>query len=328
MSDQIALVTGASGHIGANLVRLLLTEGYQVKALVHVDQKALIGLEVATINCDLLDESGLIKAFDGVDTVFHCAARIAIYKPMEEGMLKVNIDGTRNVLKAAFKMGVKRVVHFSSIHALKAEPEEEVIDESRALVTESCQMLYDFSKAESERLVLKAVADGLDAVILNPTAVIGPYDFKPSLLGTFILGLSKGAIPALVKGGFNWVDVRDVAQGALAAARKGRRGERYLLAGHWKEIADLAQIVCGFQGRQAPQLLLPDWLARLGIPLIELLAMLRGKNPLFTRDSLTTLKHHRLISAQKASTELGFTARPLSLTIKDTLDWFKEEGYL
>jgi len=328
MSNHITLVTGASGHIGANLVRLLLAEGYQVKALIHIDQKALQGLEIETINCDLLDEAGLIKAFDGVDIVFHCAARIAIYKPMEDGMLKVNIEGTHNVLKAAFKVGIKRLVHFSSIHALSAEPEGEVIDERRPLVTESCKMLYDLSKAEAERLVAKAVADGLNAIIVNPTAVIGPYDFKPSLLGLFILSLSKGGIPALVKGGFNWVDVRDVARGALAAARKGRRGERYLLAGHWKAITDLAQVVCGFQGRRNPRLLLPDGLARMGIPLIELLAMLRGKNPLFTRDSLRTLKHHRLITAQKAFAELGFTARPFSLTIKDTLDWFKKEGYL
>jgi dihydroflavonol-4-reductase len=285
-------------------------------------------LAVERVPCDITDRDCLDAALDGVHTVFHCAAKIAITHKMERGMLVANIEGTKNILEAALSRGVRRFVHFSSIHALSSEPEDGVIDETRSLVNHHPRMLYDFSKAEGERLALEAVKNGLDAVIVNPTAVIGPFDFKPSLLGEFVLALCRGKIPALVKGGFNWVDVRDVVAGALAAEKKGVRGERYLLGGHWESVDGLAALIGRLSGKKTQTGKLPHWIAHLGVPFLALSAAISRRQPLYTHDSVRTLLHHRRVSSDKAKRELGYSPRPLEETIGDTLSWFREKGYL
>jgi dihydroflavonol-4-reductase len=263
-----------------------------------------------------------------VDVVFHCAVQIAISKKMEGGMLGANIEGTRNLVSLSLEAGVRRFVHFSSIHALKSDPEDEPIDETRALVDHDSFMLYDLSKAEGERIVGAAVAQGLDAVILNPTAVIGPFDFKPSLMGDFILLMFHRKLPALVAGGFNWVDVRDVVEGALVAEKKGRKGERYLLAGEWESVAGLARRIESLMGKKIGHKTIPHWLAHIGVPFLGTLAGLKRTRPLYTHDSLRTLTRHRFVSSQKAESELGYMHRSLAQTLRDTLAWFKEYGFI
>jgi dihydroflavonol-4-reductase len=321
-------VTGASGHVGANLVRLLREQGRKVRAVVHHDQRGVHELDIDLVKADILDPASLKKAFSHTDTVFHLAAHISISKRDTLHTYRVNVEGTGHVIEACHACGVRRLVHFSSIHALSSRPKSEVIDETRPLVEKGQAPFYDCTKADAERLVLRAVDDGLDAVILNPTAIIGPNDFRPSHMGDMLLSLYNCRLRSLVRGGFNWVDVRDVIQGALSAEKRGRRGERYLLGGTWLSIEDLSHLVEEVTGRRAPGFVSPMWLAHLGVPFIGLLSKLRGRRPLYTRDSLHAVRNHRYITHEKAARELGFTPRPLRETIEDTFRWFGEHNYL
>lgn len=325
---MITVVTGASGHIGNNLVRAMLSEGRRVRAVVHRDLRALDGLDIERVRGDVLDPSSLGRAFDGADVVYHLAAMITIRPDRGGRACLVNVEGTRNVVAACKDGGIRRLVHFSSIHACDADPLDDEIDESRPLASGNHLPAYDKSKADAERVVIEECSRGLDAVIVSPTAVIGPHDYRPSAMGQVFLDLYRRRLPALVRGGFNWVDVRDVCAGAMAAERLGCAGERYLLAGHWRSLFDLAKLVEETTRVPAPRLVIPVWLARLAIPFAAMAGALTGTEPRFTRASLRAVTHHQRVSHRKASQLLGYSPRPLRQTIADTYAWFRERGQL
>jgi dihydroflavonol-4-reductase len=284
--DVTTVVTGGAGHIGGALVRALLASGRSVRAVVHRDRRALEGLDVETVRGDVLDPASLRQAFDGADAVYHAAGHVSIL--MNEGPLleAVNVRGTRNVVEACLDCGVCRLVHFSSIHALDLGRRDAPVDESWASVRASSYLPYDRSKAEGEQEVRAGIQRGLDAVILNPTAVIGPLDYRPSHMGQVLLALAHGKLPALVEGGFDWVDVRDVAEGAVLAELHGEAGARYILSGHWISVRDVAQAVTSVTGVRTPRLVCPMPVARIGAPIATALARLAGKRPLYTRAAL------------------------------------------
>ena len=256
------LVTGANGHIGANLVRALLSRGDKVRALIHRGAAAVDGLEIEMVRGDVRDPGSIAAAMDGVDSVFHLAAFISIDGPHNGLVHQINVDGSRNVAEAALAAGVRRLVHFSSIHAFKQTPGDQPLDEERAKVSGRGHPAYDLSKAAGEAEVRTVIAKGLDAVIVNLSGVIGPFDFGPSRMGRVFLQLYERRIAGLVSDGFNWVDVRDVVAGALAAAERGRTGENYLLSGRWLTIRELASIAAEITGIAPPSLSSPMWLAR------------------------------------------------------------------
>ena len=322
-------VTGATGHVGANLVRTLLAAGHDVRALAHAGRPGgLEGVDVELVACDLTVPASLDGVFAGSDRVFHLAARISIVPGDEPLVHAVNVDGTRNVVAACLAARVPRLVHFSSIHALSSHPVDQPIDETRPLAEGPRLPPYDRSKAAAERAVLDAVARGLDAVIVNPTAILGPYDFGPSPMGRVLLDLYHRRLPALVDGGFDWVDVRDVVAGALAAAEHGRTGERYLLSGARKSVRELAALVEELTGVRAPRFVSPMWLARVGAPFATAAARVAGRDPLFTSHSLHALRNHLDVRHDKAARELGYTSRPLRQTLADVFEWFGEHGDL
>ena len=316
-------VTGATGHIGGNLVRALIARGDEVRALVHDDERALDGINVEKIRVDVRDLAGLEKAFAGCERVFHLAARISIAPGDADQVHAVNVEGTQNVVEACLRQKVKRLIHFSSIHALSPEPRDGTVDETRPLAKESW-LPYDRSKAGGELEIQKGISRGLDAVTVNPTAVLGPHDYKPSPMGSVLLDLYRRKLPALLDGGFDWVDVRDVVAGALAAAEKGRTGERYLLGGQRRTIYQLAETVEEVTGSKPPMFVAPMWLARASAPFATGFARLLGKPPRLTAESLHALRNHQMVSHDKASRELGYSARPLKETVSATFDWFKQ----
>ena len=325
---MIAAVTGACGHTGANLVRALLERGCVVRATVRSDTRALEGLDVERVPADVLDLSSLRKAFRRVEVVYHLAARISLVARDLNRMYEVNVNGTKNVLRACRAAGVRRLVHFSSIHALDSRPKRGTITESRPLVEGRGTLPYDWTKAQAEREVLKAVSEGLDAVIVNPTAILGPYDFKVSSLGKLLVSLYHRRIKALVKGGFNWVDARDVVEGAIRAEKNGRRGQRYLLGGTWCTLKELALLVEEITGRRAPRFVSPTWLALACVPFTALASKAFGTEPLYTPGSILTVRNHRYISYGKAEKELGYRARPLRETVRDAVGWLQTAGFL
>jgi dihydroflavonol-4-reductase len=230
-------------------------------------------------------------------------------------------------VEACIRNGVGRLVHCSSIHAFSAEPNG-VLEETHRLALGPRDMPYDRSKAMAQRAVLDGVARGLDAVVINPTAVIGPNDFAPSRMGRIIVGIARRRLPALIDGGYDWVDARDVAAGAIAAEKKGRTGECYLLSGHWISFRDLSALIGRILDRPTPRAAAPLWLALPASCASIAWARLRGKAPLFTPSAVRTLRSHHRVSREKAVRELGYAPRPFEETIRDTVEWFRREGML
>jgi dihydroflavonol-4-reductase len=319
------LVTGATGHIGVNLVRELLRRGRKVRAFVRNGQHCLDGLDIEVVTGDVRDAEAVRRAVRGAETVFHLAAHISIIKGEAHTVRECNVEGPKNVVAACLGEGVKRLVHFSSIHALSVFPRDGVVDETRPLTHDGEGVPdYDRSKAMGEREIAAGVERGLDVVTVNPTAVVGPFDHRPSAFGAVLLDLYHRRLPSLVNGGFNWVDVRDVVAGALAAEARGRKGERYLLAGAWRSIPEIAKMVHEETGRAPPLFVCPMWLARSAAPFAEIYAKAMKRPPLFTSAALHALRNHRHISHKKASDELGYAPRPTRETITDTFAWFRE----
>jgi dihydroflavonol-4-reductase len=324
---MITAVTGASGHIGGNLVRALIADGRKVRALVHRDARALDGLDVEIAQGDVSDPASLDRLMEDAGTVFHMAGRISI-AGAEGGLVeRTNVDGTREVVEACLRKGVRRLVHCSSIHAFSSEPDG-VLDETHALALDSRDMPYDHSKAMSQRAVLDGVARGLDAVVINPTAVIGPNDFAPSRMGRIIVAIARRRLPALIDGGYDWVDARDVAAGAIAAEKRGRTGECYLLSGHWINFRDLSELIGRLIDRPTPKAAAPLWLALPASYASLAWGRLCGKTPLFTPSAVRTLHSHHRVSREKAVRELGYAPRPFEETIRDTVEWFRRAGTL
>jgi dihydroflavonol-4-reductase len=322
-------VTGASGHIGCNLCRTLLASGHEVRALMHADQRALTGVPVSLVEGDVSDAGKLARAFAGAEMVYHLAARISIAPGDEDEVHAVNVVGVRNVVAACLEAKVRRLVHFSSIHAFDARPFDETIDETRPLAPSKKDVqTYDRSKADGEREIQAGLARGLDAVIVNPTAVLGPNDFKPSQMGRVLLDLYARKLPALVEGGFDWVDVRDIVSGAIAAGERGARGDKFLLSGNHHSVAELARLVEQLTGSRAPRFVSPMWLARAGAPFATAFARVVGRDPLFTSASLHALRNHQRVSHDKATRVLGYTPRPLRETLSDTFAWFRAAGVI
>lgn len=322
------VVTGATGHIGANLVRALITKGRPTRSLVHVNRQAIEGLDTEIAQGDIRDQESLCRAFSGAEVVYHLAANISLMMDDWPLLEAVNVIGTRNVVEACLRCSVPRLVYFSSIHALVQEPLSTPVDESRHLIESRHCPPYDRSKAAAEKEVRRGIEQGLDAVIINPTAIIGPHDYEPSYFGEALLALANRKLPGLVTGGFDWVDVRDVVEGAMRAEEQAPTGAKYLLSGHWVSICDIANMVADFTGVPAPRFVCPLWLARLGAPVVTAFNSLSEKWPLYTGVSMRALRSNRNISHQKATRELGYQPRPFRETLIDTLRWFEENGQL
>lgn len=321
-------VTGANGHVGSNLCKALLQKGYQVKALTHRHSNAIQDLPIELIQGDILNKDSIRLLLQDVDYCFHLAAFISIKGDADGMVWKINTEGTINIVEIAQELQIKRFIHFSSIHAFQQQPADEPLDENRPLVG-SKGFAYDISKAEGERAVHKAAANGLDAVILCPTAIIGPDDPEPGLIGKALLELYHNQIPALVPGGYNWVDVRDVVQGAINAMSMGRAGEKYLLSGTWHSLSDLSHIVSVVTGAKTTKTVIPMWIAKTGLPFITIYSLLTGVEPLYTKESLQIISEgNRLINNEKAKRELYFTTRNLEETVRDAFTWFRENGYI
>ena len=320
-------VTGASGHIGNCLVQELKKQGATIKVLVHDLCNVPVESDVEPIHGNLLDPESLFKLCEEVDVVFHLAAQIAIENISSELVYETNVTGTKNMIAAANKSGVKKFIHFSSIHAFQIGSPDQMLDESRSLV-ESNKIIYEFTKAEGEREVKKAVKEGLNAVILNPTAVIGPFDYRSSLLGRALIKIYQNKLPFLVSGGYNWVDVRDVVSASIKAIESGRKGENYILSGEYCSLQELSSMISKISGCRIP-VIVPVTLARLACPFFKGYSFFTNKQPLYTYQSLDILVNSPVnVSSAKAGRELEYVPRPIEQTLRDTFDWYRENNFI
>ena len=296
--------------------------------MVHVDRRAVEGLNIELSQGDVLDIESLYRAFDGVEVVYHLAAHISITMNDWQSCEAVNVCGTRNVVEACLHCGVRRLIFFSSIHALERNPGDMPVDELCPLVDSDKYPPYDHSKAAAEKEVQDGIKRGLDAIVINPTAIVGPFDYGPSYFGRVLLLLARHKLPVLVPGGYDWVDVRDVVEGAIKAEEQSPGGAKYILSGHKASLGDIAAIVSETLRISAPRLVCPMPLARIGLPFIDAFSRLSGRQPLYTSVSLKTLCENQSVSHEHATDDLNYQPRPLRETLEDTLSWFKENGYL
>jgi len=307
-------------------VRELLDQQQQIKAVIppSEDITPLKGLDIELVEGDVRDLPSLVRAFQGAEAVFHLAGIISILPGKKKLLEAVNVEGTRNVIAACFQSGVKRLVYTSSIHAIREAPHGTVITETQPYDPESVIGDYARSKARATLEVMAAVRRGLDAVIVCPTGVIGPYDFRMSEMGHLIRDYLQRKMKACVEGAYDFVDVRDVARGIILAWKEGRRGEGYILSGERITIRDLYSLLEKSSGIKAPRLEVSCRLARLfGVMATPYYALTKTK-PLFTAYSIDVLASNSLVSSAKARQELGYAPRSLKESIADCVVWFQK----
>lgn len=319
-------MTGATGHIGNVLVRKLLDQGEKVRALIWrgEDTTPLKDLDVEQVVGDILEPASLEPAMRGVETVFHLAGIISIMPGRNPFVWRVNVEGTRNVLEAARHASIRRLIYTSSIHAIAHAPHGVTMDELLGFDQNTPYGEYDRSKAAASLEVQKAVAKGLDAVIVCPTGVIGPYDFRGSEMGEVIRSASEAHTMFYVEGAYDFVDVRDVADGMIAAKEHGRRGESYILSGQKLSVRYMLETVREVTGKAFASVKIPFSLAEFAARFTPWYYMKTKAKPRFTPYSLEVLQSNANISCRKAVTELGYKPRPVYELIADTVRWFLE----
>ena len=320
-----AFVTGGSGHVGGNLVRELLSRGYQVDCLVRSDTRALDNLDVKLVKGDMLNPKEIAPLMTDSDIVFHSAAFVAVEKIQEDLMHKINVEGSRSIATAAVESGVKKMVHFSSVHAFEQQPTSESLVEARPLVTDPKALPYDRTKAEAQKVVLGYRDQGLEVNVIHPTGIIGPYDFKPSRMGEVLRDITNGNMPFAINNGFNWVDVRDVAKSAVNCVDMGVDGQNYILPGHWASIPHLSTMIKRITGNRTHLVSVPFWMAYLALPFASVSSRISGKRPSFSRGSLQALAIQcKNIPGTLANEHLDHQPRPLLDTIDDTVSWLTQ----
>ena len=322
-----ALVTGGGGRLGNVLVRALLERGQQVRVLEPGRRpESLEGLDIDFVSGSVLETDDVARALEGVNVVYHLAAKIDLRPKKDPLMVAINVDGTRNVVDACLARGL-RLVHTSSHHALEREPLDQPLTEDKPLALhEKCE--YHRSKAVGETIVLDACERGLDAVIVNPGSMIGPHDYEPSMVGVALIDMYHGRIPVLLDMLSDYVDVRDVADGMIAAAEKGRRGERYFLTGDVIPVTEMATVYGELTGAKVPTRALPLWVGWVLLPFSLAASAITKKDPFITADMLRASVSNEVVSHDKAARELGSSIRPLREALGDAVAWYQGRGWL
>ena len=328
--DGTVLLTGASGFVGSAVARRLRQAGLPVRALVRttspVAHLADLGLDFAT--GDLRDAASVRNAMTGVRYLFHVAADYRLWARNPDELTQTNVAGTRLLMQEAMRAGVERVVYTSSVATLAARADGVSADETMPLAEADAIGVYKRSKVAAERAVEALIAEGLPAVIVNPSTPIGPRDVKPTPTGRIIVEAASGRMPAFVDTGLNMVHVDDVAEGHFAAFERGRIGERYVLGGQNATLADILATVAGAVGRRPPRIRIPRQALMPFAHVTEAVARMTGREPMLTRDGLRMSKNKMFFSSAKAEAELGYRARPYREGITDAIEWFRRSGYL
>ncbi len=321
------LVTGATGHIGNVLVRRLIEKGERVRAMImpEDDIKPLKGLKVEMVEGDVRNLKDLLSACVGVDVVYHLAAIVSIVPGHKKAIYDVNVGGVENILKAVKETKVRRLVYTSSVHAFSELKVGLDINERVPFDPSKTAGAYGKSKATAVLKVINAVHKGdVDAVILCPTGVIGPYDYKLSEMGKMISDYVEGKLKIGIKGAFDFVDVRDVVEGEIAAAKKGEMGGVYILGGEQIRIKKIMKILKELTGKNGPVFSLNKYVSEFVSFFSVIYSLISKKKAIFTPYSVHTLTRYYTFSHEKASKELGYSSRPFRKSIEDAIKWFEK----
>jgi len=319
--QKTVAVTGASGHIGNVVCRKLIELGYSVKAFYHSDATSLIDLQLTLVKGDVLDLSDVRNLLTGCDYVINCAAIISINGDPSEMVSKTNTQGPENILFLAKELGIKKIIHISSVHAVHDLPHNTPYDETRPYKTKK-DFAYDYSKAKGEQIMLACdETDGPEVVVVRPSCVIGPHDFKPSKMGTALRGFYKKRILLLPNGGYDLVDVRDLSASICAAIELGKNQEVYLLSGKYYSFKDLVTEIGKVREQKKIILTLPNWILTCSLPFIWLVGKITKTTPSLTKEAMVAITDgHPEMNNEKARSILHHKTRPIQESLKDILN--------
>lgn len=334
---KLFVITGADGHLGNTLIRILCDtfcdknseDKIEIRGLILENECVQDTDKAHYIKGDVRKKESLRPLFEKTKDkevyVIHTAGIISIAEHVSPELYEVNVNGTKNVIGLCLEYRVKRLVYVSSVHAIPEKDKVSVLTEVEHFSAEEVVGAYAKTKAEATQAVLDAGSEGLDVVVVHPSGILGPYDRSGNHLVQLVTDYIDGLLPACVKGGYDFVDVRDVACGCLLAAQKGRAGECYILSNRHYEIRDVLEIARMYTGgKKLP--VLPMWMAKAAVPVIQWTAGRKQKRPLYTAYSLYTLQSNDRFSHDKATRELGYMPRDFVQTMKDTVQWHLSDG--
>ncbi len=322
---SVALVTGASGFLGWHVARLLTENGFSVRALCRPASQ-IRDLDVERVTGDLRDPASLQKAASGCELVFHVAADYRLWSRHPQDLYDSNVTGTRNVLDAAERAGVAKIVYTSTVGCI-GMPQDREGDENTPVSIEDMAGHYKRSKWLAEQVAIEKARAGLPVVIVNPTAPIGDHDWKPTPTGKIIVDFMNNRLPAFVDTGLNLVDVRDTAAGHLLAAERGKVGERYILGCENITLKEILARLARMAGKPAPTIQVPYALAYATGLITTAWANLTGKPPLAPLEGVKMARKKMFVSAAKAKRELGFVPGSVDVALGRAIDWFRANGY-
>jgi len=328
------LVTGATGHLGANLVRRLLADGEDIRVMVRrgPDNGALDGLPLERFEADLRDAQGVDKAVAGCARIYHCAALVSTIEgdaAHKRQVYDTNVGGTRHILQAALRHGLDKVVVSGSLSATGHDGDRPSHEDMPFYPFER-QLPYGFSKHLTEHEVLKAHAEGLDVVVATSCAIVGPHDYVPSRMGRVLIDYAHGALRAYIPGGFEFVSSHDIAEGHVLAMRKGRSGQKYIISTAYASVDELLGLYRNVTGKPLPRLRLPP-------PLMAALAEVADKTWFrafpnrprrFTPAAVRLLSMRRRADHSKAKQELGYVPTSLADAVRDAYEDFVRRGLI
>ena len=330
--NEIYLVTGAAGHLGSTVIRELLKLGKSIRALVIPGEKNIPQGDIEIFYGDVRNPESMYSFFNNPNhkelIVIHCAGIVSIASQYNQLVFDVNVTGTKNVVELCEKYKVKKLIYVSTVHAIPEKEKGEVITEISDFNPDEVVGLYAKTKSEATTYVLSAARKGLNASVVHPSGISGPYDYSNGHLTTLVIDYCRNRLVAGIKGGYDFVDVRDVAQGIISCCTKGSPGECYILSNKYFTVQEILFMLHEITGKKEVKTTLPLWLARLTAPLAELYYKILGQTPLYTAYSIYTLNSNAYFSHKKATAELGYTARDMYQTLRDTVEWLKKKGRL
>lgn len=326
----IALITGGSGHVGANLVRELSSRGYEVRCIdFDNDHRAFEGFNVELVKGNITDISTLDNAFKDVEVVFHTAAVISLDRKDKDLIRSVNVGGTENVCEMSLRHGVKKLIHFSSVDAFVREPLEDPLYENRSLVTDPNAVPYDLSKADAQRIVLEYCDKGLNASIIHPSGIFGPNDFKPSLFGQEFINIANGKRPYSINVGYDYVDVRDLCKTSVDCIDKGEIKQNYIVGGNYMDFVYMSEVMSEILNKKLIRSTLPFGFIYMSLPGSYISSLIKKTPRAITMDSIHTIKvQNKNIPSSLSKEKLNHNPRSVEETIQDTIEFFQKRGLI
>lgn len=327
------LITGASGFLGSAVISKLVATSAQIYALTLPNDRLADKLpkEVNRINGDVCDFSSLSEFFqisDESTCVIHCAGIVSVASRPDDRIYKVNVEGTKNILACAESRKVAKLIYVSSVHAIPEQPKGILIKEINEFSPENVLGQYSKTKAMATQAVLDATKRGLNASVVFPSGIIGPNDEAMGSITSMLSSYLAGKLPVAVKGGYDFVDVRDVADGIISCTEKGEKGEGYILSGHYVTIKELIDCVKSITGIKKRVTYFPMCIAKAVAPLYEKIAVRKKRKLFYTPYAVNVLSSNGLFSNEKARSTLNFNSRPISETLTDTVIWLKNGTFL